>query len=132
MDGLAEDQEMINSARRVFTQQNLAIMRRMAEQGCSAPEIAKALGSTPSSVRVTCSRQRIRLRRGRGDVARPPLVQRPVDYEGGVPVVAYLAEPVYAEFRRRANNLQKPASAFASMLLSAIAESDLYKAVLDE
>jgi hypothetical protein len=59
-------------------------------------------------------------------------VQRPVDYEGGVPVVAYLPEPLYAEFRRRANNLQKPASAFASMLLSAIAESDLYKAVLDE
>ena len=120
---------MINSARRVFTPQNLAIMRRMAEQGCSAPEIAKALGSTPSSVRVTCSRQQIRLRRGRGDVARPPLVQR---REGGVPVVVYLAEPLYAEFRRRANDLQKPASAFASMLLSAIAESDLYKAVLDE
>jgi hypothetical protein len=68
-------------------------------------------------------------------------VQRPVDYEsfeerrpdqGGVPVVAYLAEPLYAEFRRRANDLQKPASAFASMLLSAIAENDLYKAVLDE
>jgi pilus assembly protein Flp/PilA len=65
-------------------------------------------------------------------VARPPLVQRPVDYEGGGPVVAYLAEPLYAEFRRRANDLQKPASALASMLLSAIAESDLYKAVLDE
>src|ERR1700732_3714748 len=93
---------MINSARRVFTPQNLAIMRRMAEQGCSAPEIAKGLGSTPSSVRVTCSRQQIRLRRGRGDVARPPLAQRPVDYERGVPVVAYLAEPLYAEFRRQA------------------------------
>jgi|HubBroStandDraft_6_1064221.scaffolds.fasta_scaffold872421_2 hypothetical protein len=124
---------MFNHSRRVFTPQNLAIVRRMAEQGCSAPEIAKALGSTPSSVRVTCSRQQIRLRRGRGDAARPPLVQRPVDYEGrGVPVVAYLAEPLYAEFRRRANDVQKPASAFASMLLSAIAESDLYKAVLDE
>ena len=129
---MAEDKEMINHTRRVFTPQNLAILRRMAEQGCSAPEIAKALGSTPSSVRVTCSRQQIRLRRGRGDVARPPLVQRAVDYEGRVPVVAYLAEPVYAEFRRRANDLQKPASAFASMLLSAIAEDDLYKAVLDE
>jgi hypothetical protein len=124
---------MFNHSRRVFTPQNLAIVRRMAEQGCSAPEIAKALGSTPSSVRVTCSRQQIRLRRGRGDAARPPLVQRPVDYEGrGVPVVAYLAEPLYAEFRRQANDLQKPASDFASMLLSAIAESDLYKAVLDE
>jgi hypothetical protein len=52
--------------------------------------------------------------------------------EGGVPVVVYLAEPLYAEFRRRANDLQKPASTFASMLLSAIAKSDLYKAVLDE
>jgi hypothetical protein len=34
---------MINHPRRVFTPQNLAIMRRMAEQGRSGPEIAEAL-----------------------------------------------------------------------------------------
>jgi hypothetical protein len=49
-----------------------------------------------------------------------------------VPVVAYMPAEQYAEFTSRAHALGKPAETFASMLLSAIATSDLYKAVLDE
>ena len=123
---------MVTNRRRVFTSQNVVLMKRMAEQGCSAPEIARAIGSTTASVRVTCSRQQIRLRRGRGDVARPAPVHAPLTQEVGVPVVAYLPETLYADFKQHANDLHKPGSAFASMLLSAIAIGDLYKAVLDD
>jgi hypothetical protein len=49
-----------------------------------------------------------------------------------VPVVAYLPAEQYAEFTSRARAQGKPAGTFASMLRSAIATSDLYKAVLDE
>ena len=123
---------MVTSRRRVFTSQNVVLMKRMAEQGCSAPEIAKAIGSTSASVRVTCSRQQIRLRRGRGDGARPAPLHAPLTQDVGVPVVAYLPETLYANFKQHANDLHKPASAFASVLLSAIAIGDLYKAVLDD
>ena len=49
---------------RVFTPQKVALMQQMAGAGCSAREIAEAIGSTPSSVRVVCSRQKIRLKGG--------------------------------------------------------------------
>ena len=34
---------------RIFTSENLALMRQMAAQGCSAREIAHAIGSTPNT-----------------------------------------------------------------------------------
>jgi hypothetical protein len=48
-----------------ITPQKLALMQQMAGARCSAREIAEAIGSTPSSVRVVCSRQKIRLKDGR-------------------------------------------------------------------
>jgi hypothetical protein len=50
---------------RVFTPQKVALMQQMADAGCSAREIAEAIGSTPSSVRVVCSCQKIQLKAGR-------------------------------------------------------------------
>jgi hypothetical protein len=47
-------------------------------------------------------------------------------------LVAHLHATLYAEFDSRANDLNKPVSIFASMLLEAIATGNLYKAVLDE
>ncbi len=124
----------MNGYGRVFTSENLALIKQMAAQGCSAREIASAIGSTPSSVRVKCSYQKIRLRRGRG---RPPgpaslPVERSVDFTRQSSVVSYLPASVFAEFNRKADELRMSASALASMLLNVVATSDLYKAVLDD
>jgi len=118
---------------RVFTSQNLTLIREMAARGCSARNIAEAIGSTPASVRVKCSQQKIRLKRGRG-----PGGRRNVTLAGqrsqftGVPIIAYLSESIYALLIQRANELHKPPSMLASMLLTEIASSGLYKAVVDD
>ena len=117
--------------RRVFTSQGLDLMRQMAGQGCSAPDIAKAIGSTPASVRVVCSRHKIRLQRGRGPV-RIEQIPEHVSLAPEHMVVAYMPAPLYLEFNRKAAHLDKPVSILASMLLNAIASSDIYKAVLDD
>src|SRR5262249_36312517 len=121
---------------RIFTPQNLVLMRQMAAQGCSAREIAHAIGSTPSSVRVKCSYQRIRLRRGRrrSSEALPPLQSTDGGQggEGHRSIVSYLPASICADLNRKANELNLSGSALASMLLNLIATSDLYKAVLDD
>jgi hypothetical protein len=119
--------------RRVFTSQRLDLMRQMASQGCSAPEIAKAIGSTPASVRVVCSRYKIRLKRGRGQVVgHIEQIPERISLAPEHMVVAYMPAPLYFEFNRKAAHLDKPVSILASMLLNAIATSDIYKAVLDD
>jgi hypothetical protein len=123
----------MNGHRRVFTSQKLALMQQMAEQGCSAREIAMVIGSTPSSVRVVCSRQKIPLKGGRRQV--PGHVEQLAQHVSVVPehvVVAYMPAPLYAEFNRKAVHLNTAVSVLASKLLNAIATSDLYKAVLDD
>jgi hypothetical protein len=123
----------MNSQRRVFTSQRLGLMRQMAGQGCSAPQIAKAICSTPASVRVMCSRHQIRLKRGRGSGLE--YIEHVPEHVSLAPehlVVAYMPAPLYLEFNRRAADLDKPVSVLASMLLNAIATSDIYKAVLDD
>jgi hypothetical protein len=121
----------MNGRRRVFTRQNLALVKQMADQGFSGPEIAKEIGSTPASVRVVCSHHRIRLRRGRGGSARPVPHNQP-EHPLQVPVTAYMPAALFAGFNSKANDLHQPTSTFASMLLNAIATSDLYRAVLDD
>jgi hypothetical protein len=118
---------------RVFTLQKLALMQQMASQGCSALDIATAIGSTPPSVRVMLSRHKIRLKRGRRLV--PGQIEQLAERAGLAPehmVVAYMPAPLYTEFNRKAADLDKPVSILASMLLNAIATSDIYKAVLDD
>jgi hypothetical protein len=108
-------------------------MREMAGQGRSAREIAKAIGSTPASVRVVCSHHKIRLKRGRGPVLGH--IEQIGEHIGLAPrhrVVAYMPASLYSEFNRKAAHLDKPVSMLASMLLNAIATSDIYKAVLDD
>ena len=123
----------MDSHGRVFTPQNLILMQEMAARGCSAQEIADVIGSTASSVRVKCSKEKIRLKRGRGPARSPRRragqLEEPVQ---GVPIVAYLPGPVYAMLVKRAGELRKRPSVFASMLLSAVATGELYKAVLDQ
>ena len=132
-----EEEQTMSGYRRVFTSQNVALMGQMAEQGCSARQIAEAIGSTPSSVRVKCSHRKIRLKRGRGrGRAGQPVVleqvERPLQEINKMPVLAYMPATLYADFNRKANDQNQSPTIFASMLLTAIASSDLYKAVLDE
>jgi hypothetical protein len=118
--------------KRVFTSQKVALMQQMAGTGCSAREIAEAIGSTPSSVRVVCSRQKIRLKGGRRPVSKQD--EQLAEHVGSPEhtVVAYMPAPLYAEFNRKAAHLDLPVSMLATMLLNEIASSDLYKAVLDD
>jgi hypothetical protein len=118
---------------RVFNSQNLTLVREMASRGCSAREIAEVIGSTASSVRVKCSQQKIRLKRGRGPSrASRAIVALPDEHTHRVPIIAYLPAPIYAQLVQRANAARKPPSDYASMLLSAVATGEIYKAVLDD
>ena len=114
---------------RVFTPQNIARMREMAENGSSALEIAQTIGSTPGSVRVVCSHHNIRLKRGRRTRAISlPLVRSPSIHD----VVAHMPASLYAEFHRKAGHLKMSPSALASNLLVAITTSNIFEAVLDD
>jgi hypothetical protein len=114
---------------RIFSQQNIARMRRMAENGSSAFGIAQALGSTPGSVRVMCSRYAIPLKRRRGTQRTSvPLVRSPSVHD----VVAHIPASLYAEFHRKAEHLRMSPSALASNLIMAITLSNIFEAVLDE
>ena len=100
---------------RIFTQNNLLTIRRMAEDGRSATEIAKAIGSTPASVRVVCSHHKIKIGCGQEHT-----------------IVVRMDGTLSAEFRCKAEELQIPASVLATRLLSAIVISNIYEAVLDQ
>ncbi len=113
---------------RVFTPHVISAIRRMAEQGQSASEIAKVIGSTPASVRVRCSLQKIKLRRGRRPAAHNSTARGYIEHT----VIAHMPAPLYAEFHRKAEHMQKSVTALASSLLVAIATSNIYEAVLDE
>jgi hypothetical protein len=102
---------------RIFTPNNIRRIRRMAEEGRTAIEIAKSIGSTPASIRVMCCHHKIKIGRG----------QLP-DHA----IVARLPGTLSSEFRRKAEELQMPASALATKLLSAIVVSNIYEAVLDD
>jgi len=103
---------------RIFTQNNLLTIRTMAEEGRSATEIAKSIGSTPASVRVVCSHHKIKIGRG-----------QPPDHDA---IVVRMDGTLSAEFRCKAEELQIPVSELATKLLSAIVTSNIYEAVLDE
>jgi hypothetical protein len=113
----------------IFTPHNIGRMRQMAESGSSARDIAQAIGSTPASVRVLCSRHKIPLkpRPGASAVTLPP-VRAPSIHD----IVAHLPAPLYAEFHRKAERLQLSPSTLASNLLVAITVSNIFEAVLDE
>jgi hypothetical protein len=113
--------------RRVFTPQNIALMRGMAENGSSALEIAQTVGSTPGSIRVVCSHHKIRLKRRRR-ASLIPLVHSPSIHD----IVAHMPASLYAEFHRKAEDLKLSASALASNLLAAITTSNIFEAVLDD
>jgi hypothetical protein len=118
---------------RIFTPENLCLVRLMAEQGSSALEIAKALGSTAGSVRVICCYHKIKLKRGRRAVQHA--TENSVGQMQPAPrrmVRAVMPEPIFVGFNRKAQDLRLSPSSLASNLLLAIAMSDIYEAVLDD
>jgi len=114
---------------RVFTTQNLILLRQMAAQGYSAREIAEVIGSTPSSVRAKCSEEKIRLKHGRRQGRSQQLL---AEHLAEVPIVAYLSGPAYALLMAKAKELHQPPSVVASMLLSAVVTGDLFAAILED
>lgn len=119
---------LINS--RADPPQKLLRIRHLAEQGNSAIEIARSIGSTPGSVRVFCSRHKIKIRRVRRYIrsALPRHFHSPLEHT----IVARMPARLYSDFHRKAERLEMPVSVLASNLLAAIAASDIYEAVLDD
>ena len=106
---------------RIFTPDNLRRIRQMAAEGSSSFEIAESIGSTPASVRVMCCQHKIKIGR-----------RRRVSNGSPVKIMAHLSESLSTEFHRKADDLQIPVSVLASRLLAAIADSNIYEAVLDD
>jgi hypothetical protein len=104
-----------------FTPDNLQRVRQMATEGNSSIEIAKAMGSTPASVKNVCCRHKIKIPRTRRSI-KDKLLE----------LVAHLPASLSTEFHRKAEDLQIPASVLASRLLAAIIDSNIYEAVLDD
>jgi len=124
-----ENKTMLQNSRLDPPQKMLRI-RNLAEQGCSAVEIAKLTDSTPGSVRVFCSRHKIKIRRSRRYLrsALPRHIHSPSDHT----IVVRMPARLYFDFQRKAEHLQMPVSILASNLLTAIARSNIYEAVLDD
>jgi len=104
-----------------FTPDNVQRVRQMAADGKSSIEIAKAMGSTPASVKNVCCRHKIKIPRTRRSIK-----------NGSSELVAHLPASRSSKFHRKAEDLQIPASLLASRLLAAIIDSNIYEAVLDD
>jgi hypothetical protein len=112
----------------IFTPRTVTVIQRLADQGRAASEIAAAIGSTPASVRVRCSQLKIRLiRRGR-----PSRQEMKANGSGERKLIVYARQEAYAALQREAAKMHKPPTELARMLLEAIADSDLFGAVLDD
>jgi hypothetical protein len=105
--------------RTTFRDETLALIRRLASEGLTSREIAARIGTTPGSLRVTCARKGIRLRR-------PQAAQGERQYVSvRVPVETHRKCAVAAE--RRACLPEQLISA----VLHTIAGENLFDAVLD-
>jgi hypothetical protein len=111
--------------RRVFTPAVISAIRDLANQGKSSSVIAAAIGSTAASVRVNCSRLKIRLsRRGRSSLV--------PSWSHEHKLVIYMRPQDYAALKRKAAHKCKSPVELAGMLLEAIVSADIFEAVLDD
>ena len=112
----------------VFTPTAIQLVRRLADQGKSASEIAEAIGSTAASVRARCCQLKIKLT-WRAPAGSPEKQQRHIQKRK---LVIGLHPAVYAGLERQAAQMQKSPVELAGMLLEAIVSSEIYAAVLDD
>jgi hypothetical protein len=111
----------------VFTPAAVATIHELARQGSSAAEIAAEIGSTPASVRVKCCHLKISLARGR-----PRSSQIGARQQQDQKLTLRIHPALYTALKRKSGEMQKSAGELAGLLLEAIINSDLYKAVLDD
>jgi hypothetical protein len=110
--------------RQVFTPSALKTVRRLAMEGKTTAEIARAIGSTPASVRVKCFELNIALRtrgRPRKDKNRT---------EGKATLAIYLKPKERTALAAKAHSMQLSTADLAGELLNAVIGDDIYDAVL--
>ena len=117
----------------------LAEVRSYVEQGLSAAEIAPRVGCTIGTLRVTCCKHKISLRRkkrraefDRGETVSGPQVDQPRRRHRPVGVTVSLPQIIIDLLREHAAARQISCPKLIAMLLTAIARDKLYSAVLDE
>jgi predicted HicB family RNase H-like nuclease len=113
---------------KIFTSATITLIRKSAEEGKSAAEIADLIGSTAASVRVKCSQFKIKLsHRGRPVSTKP---RRPLS--GQQKLVIRMEQNDYAALKKKAARMGKSSFELVTQLLEAIIRSNIYEAVLDE
>jgi hypothetical protein len=104
-------------ATKIFTQANIMLVKSMADQGLGAAWIASTIGSTPGSVRVMCSKMKIKLGRTRGVTPW---------------ITCKVSEASFLELNRYARQRKVRLQTLVARLVETIAKDNLFDAVLDE
>ena len=109
---------------RIYTDEALAQIPALLEQGLSREQIAEQIGGKVSSLQVVCSRKGISL--SRRDRRRRPTIEPDAD------LTLQVKAQTMARLQQRAEATGTSETKLASRLLDLIAKEDLYDAVLDE
>jgi hypothetical protein len=106
---------------KIFTNATVLKIKALADNGLGAVQIAHAIGSTPASVRVKCSKMKIKLGRttGFGCSAEPCIISN-------------ISEASFLELDRYARQREISVQTLAALLLETIAKDNLFDAVIDE
>jgi hypothetical protein len=123
-DATRPDGAVKRNRKRIYTDEALARIPAMLEQGLSREQIAAQLGGKVNSLQVVCSRKGISL--WRRDRRRLPAVEPDAD------LTLQIKAQTLTQLQKRAEATGTSETKLASRLLDLIAKEDLYDAVLDE
>jgi hypothetical protein len=122
--------------RSVLTKDVMAGIPVLVQKGLNAEAIAARLGCTVGTLKVRCSQARISLRVPKEvevvplvPALKPPKQKR--SYAFALPTTLQLSRVAMSRLRQRAEAIGVNEAQLASDLLEAIAQDDLYDAVLD-
>jgi hypothetical protein len=110
--------------RSFFSVETFSLIKTLVAQGVPAEEIADRVGCKLGTLRVRCSQHRISLRRSTIPLAASKR-------SGAATLVVPLAEDVSLDLQRHADKRGLSEATLAAALLEAIANDNLYNAVLD-
>ena len=102
---------------KIFTQANIMMIKTMADKGLGAAQIASTIGSTPGSVRVMCSKMKIKIGRTRSETPW---------------ITCKVSEAGFFELNRYARQREVQLQTLVSRLLETMAKDNLFDAVLDD
>jgi hypothetical protein len=121
---------------RILTKEVLSGIPELVEQGLDTEAIAARLGCKVSTLKTRCSQARVSLRVPkevemvpRVPAAKPPTQKRCFAF--AVPTTLKLSRVAMSRLRQHAEAIGVNEAQLASDLLEAIAQDDLYAAVLD-